>query len=94
MTKHTEKTEQFNPAKHLRFTKEVFINEDRVVGERKRLQYRRPDYDYWYNLDTEETMVKISNLEYLTNYSGVEMKPGIKEEIQALKDERDEEDDD
>ena len=89
MTKNTEKTEQFNPAKHLRFAKEIFIHEDRVVGERKRLQYQRPDYGYWYNIETEETMTKLHSLLALEHYDAIVMKPGIKEEIQALKDEED-----
>ncbi len=91
-TKHTETTKPFDLGKHLRWDKTIYIHDDKVVGERSHLQYRnREDADYWYTLKTEEEMRKLSSLTALEFYDDVVLRPGVKEEIEQI---RAEEDDD
>ncbi len=91
-TKHTntETTKPFDLGKHLRWDKTIYIHDDKVVGEREFLQYRvDPTQDWWYNIKTHEDMYKLSNLESLNYYDDVVLRPGVKEQLEALKDEKD-----
>ena len=91
MAKHTEtKVEQFNPSKHLRYSKETFIHDDKVVGERSRLQYRTPDWDHWFTIHTHEDMTKIYDLTNLPDWDAVVLRPGVADEIEKIKEEEDE----
>ncbi len=91
MTKE-HKVEKFDPYKHLRHTTEYFLHREKIVGERVKLQCLTPGETCWYDIPTHEEYKTIIDLEHLEDYySNVELRPGIKEKIEEI---RNEEDDD
>jgi len=85
MVKHIEKTEKFDPYKHLRCNTEIFICDDKVVGERVKLQCMTPGENSWYTIPTHQEYNTIYGLENLRYYSDIKLRPGVEEELEALK---------
>jgi hypothetical protein len=91
MTK--EKVEKFDPYTHLRRVTEYFIVDDKVVGERTLLKCRTPGEHSWFNIpEGDDVFHQLSKLNYLNNYSNVHMRSGVKEQLDELKNEEDDDD--
>jgi hypothetical protein len=87
-----EKVEKFDPYTHLRRSTEYFVVDDKIVGERTVLKCRTPGETSWYVIPEDgDTFRRLTKLQHLNNYPGVNIRPGVKEQLDELKNEEEDE---